>query len=104
MHSELGTFKRHTSKEKINPFSIQNNLEESFNILYSGTLGFGHNPDVIIDLSKFLINNKINAKIVMISEGPAIEYLKSQSKKGNLQNIIFLPFQNFDIFRGFSNC
>tara|TARA_Y100000816_G_scaffold128963_1_gene90896 strand:- start:531 stop:1706 length:1176 start_codon:yes stop_codon:yes gene_type:complete len=85
-------------KKKINSFSLENNLEDSFNILYSGTLGFKHNPDVIINLSKFLINKKINAKIVMISEGPAVEYLKKQSKKNKLQNIIFLPFQNFDIF------
>lgn len=85
-------------KKKINSFSTKYNLENSFNILYSGTLGFKHNPDVIIELSKFMINNKINAKIVMISEGPAIEYLKSESKKNDLQNIIFLPFQDFNIF------
>lgn len=85
-------------KKKINSFSTKYNLENSFNILYSGTLGFKHNPDVIIELSKFMINNKINAKIVMISEGPAIEYLKSESKKNNLQNIVFLPFQDFNIF------
>ena len=82
---------------KNNSFSAKYNLENTFNIVYSGTLGFKHNPEIIRNLSNFLNkNNLTNAKIIMISEGPAIEYLKENNH--NLTNIIFLPFQDFEIF------
>tara|TARA_Y100001970_G_C14140141_1_gene806610 strand:+ start:247 stop:1422 length:1176 start_codon:yes stop_codon:yes gene_type:complete len=84
--------------DKSNSFSIKNNLQDSFNILYSGTLGFKHNPDIILNLSKFLIDNKKDAKIIIVSEGHVVDYIKSESKKNKLNNIIFLPFQDFNIF------
>ena len=84
--------------DKSNPFSKKHNLDQSFNILYSGTLGFKHNPDVIVKLSKFLIQNKIGAKIIIVSEGEVVEFLKHEAKKNSLQNILFLPFQDFSLF------
>lgn len=83
---------------KLNSFSKKHDLIESFNILYSGTLGFKHNPDVILNLSNFLLKNKVKAKIIMVSEGKVIDYLKNEAKKNRLSNIIFLPFQDFSLF------
>jgi colanic acid biosynthesis glycosyl transferase WcaI len=83
---------------KNNSFSKKYNLDKSFNILYSGTLGFKHNPDVLIELSKFLDKKNINAKIVIVSEGEVVSYLKSESKKQSLNNFLFLPFQDFNLF------
>ncbi len=84
--------------DKSNSFSKKHNLDQSFNILYSGTLGFKHNPDVILKLSKFLIQNKIGAKIIIVSEGEVVDFLKHEAKKNSLQNILFLPFQDFSLF------
>ena len=85
--------------KKENEFSIQHNINNSFNIIYSGTLGFKHNPDVLVSISEFCSINKFDIKLVIISEGPTVEYVKEEvSKKGISDTIIFLPFQDFDIF------
>lgn len=83
---------------KKNSFSIKHDLDNSFNILYSGTMGFKHNPDVLYDLGVFLDKLKINAKVVVVTEGDAVEYLKNKVQNSNLDNFKFLPFQDFDIF------
>ena len=83
---------------KSNSFSKKYNIDKSFNILYSGTLGFKHNPNVLIKLSKFLIQKNINAKIVIVSEGEVVNYLKKQANKYSLNNFLFLPFQDFNLF------
>ena len=83
---------------KENSFSKKHNLNHSFNILYSGTMGFKHNPDVLYDLGVFLDKFKIDAKVVVVTEGDAVEYLKNKVKNSNLDNFKFLPFQDFDIF------
>jgi len=84
--------------DKSNSFSKKYNIDESFNILYSGTLGFKHNPNVLIKLSKFLIQKNINAKIVIVSEGEVVNYLKKEANKYSLSNFLFLPFQDFNLF------
>jgi len=83
---------------KKNNFSIKNKLDKSFNIMYSGTLGFKHNPEILFNLGVFLSKQKINAKIVIVSEGPVVEHLKDKVSSYGLRNFVFLPFQNFEIF------
>ncbi len=83
---------------KKNNFSIKNKLDKSFNIMYSGTLGFKHNPEILFNLGVSLSNQKINTKIVIVSEGPVVEYLKGKVSSHGLRNFVFLPFQNFEIF------
>tara|TARA_Y100000741_G_scaffold336742_1_gene295563 strand:+ start:76 stop:1260 length:1185 start_codon:yes stop_codon:yes gene_type:complete len=84
--------------DKKNNFSVSNKLTDKFNILYSGTLGFKHNPDVLIGLAHFIKNKNLNINLVIVSEGPVVDYLKSETKNLNLDSIIFLPFQDFQIF------
>ena len=70
------------------------NLDGKFVCLYSGTMGMKHNPDVILDAAKSL-NDVKDIIFVVISEGEGANYLKDQSKKYNLNNILILPFQKF---------
>ena len=74
-------------------------ITDSLNILYSGTLGYKHNPDVLIELATFLKEKElVNAKIIIVSEGPVVDYIKQTALKRELDNILFLPFQKFEIF------
>lgn len=83
---------------KSNSFSVKNNIDQSFNILYSGTLGFKHNPEVLLSLSNYLKLNKLDAKILIVSEGEVVDYLKDKVKENSLTNILFFPFQDFSDF------
>ena len=40
----------------------------------------------------------MNVKIIIVSEGPVVNYLKQKTKKLKINNILFLPFQRFEIF------
>jgi glycosyltransferase involved in cell wall biosynthesis len=85
--------------DKKNAFTEEHNIYNSFNILYSGTLGFKHNPDVLINLAEYIISNDLEIKMVIASQGPTIDYVKKESaKRGCDSAILFLPFQDFDIF------
>ncbi len=93
-----GSFNNIKPLSKINKFSEINKVDKSFNILYSGTLGYKHNPDLLISLSEKLKENHSNVKLLIVSEGPAVEYIRNKAKKNHLSNIIFLPFQDFNLF------
>lgn len=82
---------------KENSFSKAWGIEKSFNIIYSGTLGLKHNPDLIIQLSRKLSNTP-NVKITVISEGIGAEYLSKEKEKYGLENLILIPFQPFEDF------
>lgn len=93
-----GSLKNIKPLKKDNNFTKKYNLEDSFNILYSGTLGYKHNPDVIIKLAKDLKQRRENIKIIIVSEGPVVDYIKREKQKFDLNNILILPFQDFEIF------
>ncbi len=82
---------------KENNFSRTWGIQDSFNIIYSGTLGLKHNPNLILQLSKKL-NAVSNVKIIVISEGIGAEYLYDEKEKLDLNNLIILPFQPFEVF------
>ncbi len=93
-----GSFDNIKPLSKINEFSKTNGVDKSFNILYSGTLGYKHNPDLLISLSEKLKENYSNVKLLIVSEGPAVDYISKKAKKNNLSNMVFLPFQDFNLF------
>lgn len=76
---------------KVNSFSKRYNLTESFNILYSGTLGYKQNPQIFYSLASKL--NDLNIKIIVVSEGIGMNILKEKVKENPLNNLILLPYQ-----------
>lgn len=78
-------------KNKENEWSLKHNLADKDVILYSGTLGYKHNPDLLIKLGRALNEDQC---LLIISEGAVAEYVKSQTKES--KNILVLPFQDFD--------
>ena len=55
-------------KEKVNEFSKTHNISQTFNVIYSGTLGYKHNPDIIYEAAAKL-NSISDIKFIVISEG-----------------------------------
>lgn len=78
--------------KKENSFSKKYDLTHSFNILYSGTLGYKHNPAIFYQTAKELIGK--NVKLIVISEGIGMNYLKEISEKNPLENLLLLPYQS----------
>lgn len=81
------------SKENI--FSEAQGLEDSFNIIYTGTLGMKQNPEVLLEIAKYYTLRNSTVKIIVIASGDGLDYLKEQIKKFNLTNLVCLPLQPY---------
>jgi len=81
-------------RPKINDFSLKHNLTDTFNIVYSGTLGMKQNPSVIINTANKLRGNA-KVKFVIVAIGAGVEYIKEEIQKQQLDNILLLPLQPF---------
>jgi len=84
--------------EEIRPFQRDNdwaiaNLQPArFRFIYSGTIGFKHNPDLLISLAE-----SVEADVVVFSEGEAADYLKKEAEIRHLSNLKvsgWLPFED----------
>jgi glycosyltransferase involved in cell wall biosynthesis len=82
-------------RPRINNFSQRHGLAGKTNLLYSGTLGLKHNPELLVRLADQFRDDD-NVRIVIVSEGVGADYLKDRKTELGLSNLILLPFQNFE--------
>jgi glycosyltransferase involved in cell wall biosynthesis len=91
-------------KEKIKPGPRNNGWQQaqSFGngklVLYSGTLGLKHNPNLILAAARLIAARPDGVKIIVISEGPQVDYLRKAAAAEGLSNLIVLPFQPFETY------
>jgi colanic acid biosynthesis glycosyl transferase WcaI len=86
-----------TIEPKINSWSTKFGVDNKLVVLYSGTLGLKHNPMLISNAAKRLKNNE-EVIFVVISEGIGAQILIEQKKRFELNNLLVLPYQDYDIF------
>jgi len=91
------------SIEKIRPGASDNlwrrtqNLGSSRVVLYSGTLGLKHNPDLLLAIAE-AVNDLQDVSVIVTSEGKYAEQLAEKAEALRLRNLRVLPFQPFDIY------
>lgn len=84
-------------RPKINAWSTRHDLTDKKVILYSGTIGLKHDPQQLLDLAENL-KDDAEIKIVVISEGPFVDWLAEASRQKGLNNVYVLPFQSYADF------
>jgi putative colanic acid biosynthesis glycosyltransferase WcaI len=77
--------------QKDNDWAARHGLLGKRVLLYSGTLGFKHNPRVFLDLAREFRDDP-DVRIVVISEGYGAEWLSLQSYE--FPSLVVLPFQS----------
>ena len=82
-------------REKKNAWALKNNLSDNFCFLYSGTLGFKHNPGILSNLALSFRNNS-EVKVVVVSEGQGTSWLKKEKEDKKIDNLIILDYQTFE--------
>ncbi len=80
---------------KENNWSIKHRLNQKLCIMYSGTLGMKHNPEILLKISQFYKQND-DVRVVVISEGLGADWLKKKKLQLNLKNLVILNFQPFE--------
>jgi colanic acid biosynthesis glycosyl transferase WcaI len=64
-------------------------------LLYAGTLGFKHNPAILLDLARSF-GNRDDVRVVVVSQGPGADYLNERLAETPCPNLVVLPFQPFE--------
>jgi glycosyltransferase involved in cell wall biosynthesis len=76
---------------KDNDWAAQHGLVDKRVLLYSGTLGFKHNPQLFLELATEF-RHEDDVRIVIISEGYGAEWLSLRSSE--FPQLILLPYQS----------
>lgn len=75
-----------------NPFASEHNLQNDFVVLYSGNMGRCHDLETIMDAAEVLREEPI--KFMFIGAGPKRSECEERAKRSQLNNCIFLPYQD----------
>ena len=81
---------------KDNAWSRAHGLADKLCLLYSGTLGMKHNPSLLLRLAGAL-RDREDVRVVVISEGPAFDWLCNQREEHGLRHLILMRFQPFEV-------
>ena len=73
--------------------------DDSLRLVYAGTIGRKHNPQLLVDLLRNAIDNGIDASLAVISEGEAADDLAEWARTEGLPMRV-LPFQPADQLPG----
>ena len=80
-----------------NDWSREHGLDDALVLLYSGTLGLKHNPDLLLQLAvRAAEQSDRNVRVVVISEGLGADWLAERKRELHLGNLLLLPFQPYD--------
>lgn len=81
---------------KANPWSREQGIHEKTVFLYSGSLGFKHNPGLLLGLAKALRGRR-DAVVVVNSEGAAADWLRTEAlKHGVTEQLRVNGYQPFE--------
>lgn len=82
-------------KRRDNDWAKQRDLVGKFCMLYSGTLGLKHNPDLLIKLAVHF-RERSEVRVVVVSEGLGADWLRQRKKGLRLDNLSLFPYQPYE--------
>jgi glycosyltransferase involved in cell wall biosynthesis len=81
--------------ERKNNWAVDNGLEDTKTLLYSGTLGLKHNPALLVGLARQVIDSGQDVRLVVVNQGPAEELLRDEAERLDVP-LTLLPFQPYE--------
>ena len=81
--------------DRKNDWAVENQLDDTLTLLYSGTLGLKHNPALLVALASEVRDRGKEVQLVVVNEGPATEVLRSEAERLDVP-LTLLPFQPYD--------
>lgn len=78
-----------------NAWTREHGLHDRLTLLYSGTLGLKHNPRLLVEVARRVIDAGRPAQLVVISEGPAIDLVRDEAARLDVP-VTLLPFQPYE--------
>lgn len=81
--------------DRDNSWSVEHGLGGVRTLLYSGTLGLKHNPELLVRLARSVIDGGHDVRLVVVSEGPAVPALRAEAERLGVPATL-LPFQPYE--------
>jgi glycosyltransferase involved in cell wall biosynthesis len=81
-------------RPRANEWAKAHGLAEKRVLLYSGTLGLKHDPELIVRLAAHL-RDEPDVEIVIVSEGIGADWLNRRRAEDQLHNVRVLPYQPY---------
>jgi glycosyltransferase involved in cell wall biosynthesis len=78
-----------------NDGSHEHGLDEVQTLLYSGTLGLKHNPELLVRLARQVIDAGRPVQLVVVNQGPAEQVLRDEATRLDVP-LLLLPFQPYE--------
>jgi colanic acid biosynthesis glycosyl transferase WcaI len=82
-------------RPRRNAWSAAHGLDERVVVLYAGTLGLKHNPELLVALARALRDDR-RVTVIAVSEGAGADYCRQRARADGLDNLLVLPFQPYD--------
>ena len=83
-------------RPRDNEWARSHNLVGRDVVLYSGTLGIKHNPQLFIEIAEALQRHEPDAAVVVVSEGRGRDFLEAERRRLQLQNLVLLDYQPYE--------
>jgi glycosyltransferase involved in cell wall biosynthesis len=80
---------------RANDWSHEHGLDEVQTLLYSGTLGLKHNPELLVRLARQVIDAGRPVQLVVVNQGPAEQVLRDEATRLDVP-LLLLPFQPYE--------
>ncbi|WP_235737217.1 glycosyltransferase family 4 protein [Nocardioides alcanivorans] len=81
--------------ERKNDWAVEHHLTDTFTLLYSGTLGLKHNPELLVQLARGVQDAGADCRLVVVNTGPATDILQKEADRLGIE-ITLLPFQRYE--------
>ena len=75
-----------------NPWAREHALVDRFVFLYSGTLGFKHDPSLLLELARWAAGR--DSVVAVVSEGPGSDWLAREG--AGEPGLLLLPYQSYE--------
>jgi len=83
-------------RSRQNQWAEAHGLSETFNFIYTGTLGMKHNPKILLRLAK-AFQNEPNVRVIVVSQGLGREWLQKELDQADApRNLMLFDFQPFE--------
>ncbi|MEX2093798.1 MAG: glycosyltransferase family 4 protein [Pirellulales bacterium] len=82
-------------RPRDNDWSRAQGLGNGLRFVYSGTLSMRHNPALLLELARML-QDKSLGELVVVSEGPGVDWLAEQAAAEKISTLKRLGFQPFE--------
>lgn len=80
--------------DRKNDWAVEQELDDVQTLVYSGTLGLKHNPELLVGLAHEVIRSGREVQLVVVSEGPACDVIRAEADRLDVP-LTLLPFQPY---------